>query len=76
MWQKARINLARCMCVDADIYIMDDPLYKRSRQSSRPIFVDEVVKGYSQGKTRIMVAHQLQYLKDVDQILIIQQVFI
>jgi len=72
--QKARINLARCMYVDADIYLMDDPLSAVDTEVGRHLF-DQGVKGFLQGKTRILVTHQLQYLKDVDQILILKKVF-
>lgn len=71
--QKARVNLARCLYVDADIYLMDDPLSAVDTHVGRHIF-DEVVNGFLKDKIRILVTHQLQYLKDVDKIFILKDV--
>ncbi len=73
--QKARISLARCLYVEADIYILDDPLSAVDAHVGRHIF-NNAINGFLRGKTRILVTHQLQYLKDVDQILILEHVSI
>ncbi len=71
--QKARINLARCLYVDADIYLMDDPLSAVDTHVGRHLF-DKAVNGFLHDKIRVLVTHQLQYLKDVNQILVLKGV--
>ena len=71
--QKARVNLARCLYVDADIYLMDDPLSAVDTHVGRHL-VDEAINGFLRGKIRILVTHQLQYLKNVDKIVILKEV--
>jgi len=73
--QKARVNLARCLYVDADIYLMDDPLSAVDTHVGRHLF-DKAVNGFLHDKIRVLVTHQLQYLKDVDQILVLENVYI
>ncbi|XP_033225085.1 probable multidrug resistance-associated protein lethal(2)03659 isoform X2 [Belonocnema kinseyi] len=70
--QKARINLARAVYLDADIYLLDDPLSAVDTHVGRKIFED-CICGYLKGKTRILVTHQLQYLKTVDRILVLNR---
>ena len=71
--QKARVNLARCLYVDADIYLMDDPLSAVDSHVGHHLF-DQAVNGFLRGKIRVLVTHQIQYLKDVDQILVLKGV--
>ncbi|XP_051165172.1 ATP-binding cassette subfamily C member 4-like [Leptopilina boulardi] len=68
--QKARINLARAIYVDADIYLLDDPLSAVDSHVGKKIF-ENCICGFLRNKTRILVTHQLQYLKDVDRIFIL-----
>ncbi len=70
--QKARVNLARCLYVDADIYLMDDPLSAVDTHVGRHLF-DEAINRFLRGKIRVLVTHQLQYLKDADQILVLDK---
>ena len=72
--QKARINLARCLYVDADIYLMDDPLSAVDTHVGRHLF-DQSVNGFLRDKIRVLVTHQLQYLKNVDQIIVLKEVY-
>ncbi|XP_020287793.1 probable multidrug resistance-associated protein lethal(2)03659 [Pseudomyrmex gracilis] len=67
--QRARINLARAIYKDADIYLLDDPLSAVDSHVGRRL-VDECICGYLKGKTRILVTHQLQYLQLADQIVV------
>ena len=64
--QRARINLARAVYTEADIYLLDDPLSAVDTHVGRGIF-KECICEYLKGKTRILVTHQLQYLQNVDQ---------
>ncbi|XP_072767862.1 ATP-binding cassette sub-family C member 4 isoform X2 [Anoplolepis gracilipes] len=68
--QRARINLARAVYRDADIYLFDDPLSAVDTNVGRHLF-DECISNYLQNKTRILVTHQLQYLKQCDYIIIL-----
>jgi len=71
--QKARVNLARCLYVDADVYLMDDPFSAVDTHVGRHLF-DKAIKGFLKDKIRILVTHQLQYLKEVDKILVLKEV--
>ena len=71
--QKARINLARALYREADIYLLDDPLSAVDAKVSRHIF-EKCIKKYLQGRLRILVTHQLQYLAGADHILMINEV--
>ncbi|KAF2905534.1 hypothetical protein ILUMI_00648 [Ignelater luminosus] len=68
--QKARINLARAVYRDADIYLMDDPLSAVDTHVGKHLF-EECIVDYLKHKTRILVTHQLQYLKKADHIIVI-----
>ncbi|KAG5875254.1 hypothetical protein JTB14_011933 [Gonioctena quinquepunctata] len=67
--QKARINLARAVYRDTDIYLLDDPLSAVDIHVSKHLY-DECINGYLAGKTRILVTHQVHHLKDADNIII------
>ncbi|CAH2262201.1 jg26826 [Pararge aegeria aegeria] len=70
--QRARINLARAVYKEADIYLLDDPLSAVDTQVARHIF-ENCIKGYLESKTVILVTHQLQFIKSVDQIVIVEK---
>ncbi|XP_031554599.1 multidrug resistance-associated protein 4-like isoform X2 [Actinia tenebrosa] len=63
--QRARVNLARAVYCDADIYLLDDPLSAVDANVGRHLF-DKCVCGYLAQKPRILVTHQTQFLKDAD----------
>ncbi|KAL1513416.1 hypothetical protein ABEB36_002835 [Hypothenemus hampei] len=62
--QRSRINLARAVYKDADIYLLDDPLSAVDAHVGKRIF-EECIVNYLKNKCVILVTHQLQYLKDV-----------
>lgn len=68
--QRARINLARAVYINADIYLLDDPLSAVDTHVGKSLFED-CIKGFLGNKTRILVTHQVQYLKDVDLIVML-----
>ncbi|XP_015431114.1 PREDICTED: probable multidrug resistance-associated protein lethal(2)03659 [Dufourea novaeangliae] len=68
--QRARINLARAIYMDADIYLLDDPLSAVDPHVGSRI-VKECISGFLNGKTRILVTHQIQYLKSANQIVVL-----
>lgn len=71
--QKARINLARAVYREADIYLLDDPLSAVDIHVSKHLY-DECVNGYLANKTRILVTHQVHHLKSADEIIILNNV--
>lgn len=73
--QKARINLARAVYRLANIYIMDDPLSAVDTEVGRFLFEQCICKHLS-NKTRILVTHQLQYLKKAQLIVVMNEVSI
>ncbi|XP_066582134.1 probable multidrug resistance-associated protein lethal(2)03659 isoform X2 [Prorops nasuta] len=70
--QKARISLARSLYRQADVYLMDDPLSAVDAHVSKHLF-EECIQRYLAGKTRILATHQLQYIKEVDTIILLEQ---
>nr|UCL51441.1 ABCC4 [Heliothis virescens] len=67
--QRARINLARAVYRQADVYLLDDPLSAVDAHVGRQLF-DECISGYLRHTTRVLVTHQLHYLKAADYIVI------
>ncbi|XP_019646601.1 PREDICTED: multidrug resistance-associated protein 4-like isoform X1 [Branchiostoma belcheri] len=70
--QKARINLARAVYHDADIYLLDDPLSAVDAEVGKHLF-DRCIQGTLKDKPRILVTHQLQYLQSANKILILKE---
>uniref|UniRef100_A0A8C0SL69 Multidrug resistance-associated protein 4 n=1 Tax=Canis lupus familiaris TaxID=9615 RepID=A0A8C0SL69_CANLF len=70
--QKARINLARAVYQDADIYLLDDPLSAVDAEVGRHLFELCICQTLHE-KITILVTHQLQYLKAASQILILKE---
>ncbi|XP_070798750.1 ATP-binding cassette sub-family C member 4 [Pituophis catenifer annectens] len=70
--QKARINLARAVYQDADIYLLDDPLSAVDAEVSRHLF-EKCICQTLHKKVCILVTHQLQYLRAASQILILKE---
>lgn len=71
--QKARINLARAVYRDTDIYLFDDPLSAVDIHVSKHLY-DICINQYLAGKTRILVTHQVHHLKNADHIIILNNV--
>uniref|UniRef100_A0A2S2QEN8 Putative multidrug resistance-associated protein lethal n=1 Tax=Sipha flava TaxID=143950 RepID=A0A2S2QEN8_9HEMI len=69
--QRARINLARAVYKEADVYLLDDPLSAVDPHVGKHLF-DKCIKGYLKGKTCVLVTHQIQYLGSVDQIVLME----
>ncbi|XP_027413624.1 multidrug resistance-associated protein 4-like isoform X3 [Bos indicus x Bos taurus] len=69
--EKARVSLARAVYQDADVYLLDDPLSAVDAGVSRHLF-EQCIRQALKEKITILVTHQLQYLKDASQILIMR----
>jgi len=71
--QRARINLARAVYRQADLYLFDDPLSAVDTRVARHLYW-KCITEYLHGKTRILVTHQLQFLKRADYIVVLDRV--
>lgn len=69
--QRARVNLARAVYKEADVYLLDDPLSAVDTHVGKELF-ENCISGFLRDKTCILITHQLQYLKDVDHIIILE----
>lgn len=71
--QRARINLARAVYRRADVYLLDDPLSAVDTHVGKHLF-DECVTHYLANKTRVLITHQVQFLRNADIIILINNV--
>ncbi|XP_071390668.1 ATP-binding cassette sub-family C member 12 [Centroberyx affinis] len=69
--QKQRISLARAVYSDKDIFLLDDPLSAVDTHVGKHMF-EECIKKDLQGKSIILVTHQLQYLEFCDDVLVLE----
>ncbi|EDO35248.1 predicted protein, partial [Nematostella vectensis] len=70
--QKARVNLARAVYYNADVYLLDDPLSSVDTHVGRHLF-DACICGLIKDCPRILVTHQLQYLHSATKILCLKE---
>ncbi|CAM4781960.1 unnamed protein product [Rotaria magnacalcarata] len=69
--QKARVNMARALYRDADIYLLDDPLSAVDVKVSKHIF-ERSIKNFLCDKVCILVTHQIQFLEDATKIIVLE----
>ncbi|GJV23002.1 ABC transporter C family member 14-like protein [Tanacetum coccineum] len=67
--QKQRIQLARAVYQDSDIYLLDDVFSAVDAHTGSDIF-KECVRGVLRDKTVLLVTHQVDFLHNVDLILV------
>lgn len=70
--QKARINLARAVYRNADIYLLDDPLSAVDVNVQKHLF-NECITGILKDKVVLLATHQLQFLNSAKQIVILEK---
>ncbi|RDX73987.1 ABC transporter C family member 8, partial [Mucuna pruriens] len=70
--QKQRIQLARAVYNDADIYLLDDPFSAVDAHTAAILFND-CVRTSLRRKTVILVTHQVEFLSEVDKILVMER---
>nr|CAB3219634.1 multidrug resistance-associated protein 5 [Phallusia mammillata] len=71
--QKQRISLARALYSDRDIYLLDDPLSAVDVHVGKHIFNEAILSQLKKnGKTVLLVTHQLQYLPKCDQVVLME----
>lgn len=68
--QKARINLARCVYKDKDIYLFDDVLSAVDARVGKHI-MDECLLGLLGNRTRILATHQLALIERATRIIVL-----
>jgi ABC-type sugar transport system ATPase subunit len=69
--QRARVNLARALYSDAQIYLFDDPLSAVDASVAKKIY-DNCINSYLSNKIRILVTHQVHFLSSANQIIYLE----
>ncbi|PFX11918.1 multidrug resistance-associated protein 4-like, partial [Stylophora pistillata] len=70
--QRARLNLARAVYSDADIYLLDDPLSSVDVKVSKEIF-QRCICGALSDRIRLMITHQAYFLAKTDLVLLMDK---
>lgn len=73
--QKARLSLARALYRDSEIYLLDDPLSAVDAHVGKHLFEECLSSHGFLGKeraTRILVTHQVHFLKDADWLIVMK----
>ena len=70
--QKARISLARALYSEAELYLLDDPISALDAKIGRKVF-NRAIKDFLKDKCVLFITHQIQYLKEVDYIFLIDK---
>ncbi|EOA26457.1 hypothetical protein CARUB_v10022504mg [Capsella rubella] len=70
--QKQRIQLARAVYQDCDVYLLDDVFSAVDAHTGSDIFKN-CVRGALKGKTILLVTHQVDFLHNVDCILVMRE---
>ncbi|KAK2950278.1 Multidrug resistance-associated protein [Blattamonas nauphoetae] len=68
--QKARIQLARSIYSERDIYVLDDPLSAVDAHVGRYL-MEECICGVLKGKTVLLMTNQLQFLDRADNVVLL-----
>ncbi|XP_058809452.1 ATP-binding cassette sub-family C member 4-like [Phymastichus coffea] len=66
--QCARVNLARAVYRDADIYLFDNPLSAVDTRVAKKL-MDECIHKLLEHKTRLIITHNMELLTEVDDII-------
>ncbi|XP_021849538.2 ABC transporter C family member 8 isoform X2 [Spinacia oleracea] len=69
--QKQRLQLARAVYSDADIYLLDDPFSAVDAHTAAALFKN-CVMGALKNKIVILVTHQVEFLSQVDKVLVLK----
>jgi ATP-binding cassette subfamily C (CFTR/MRP) protein 4 len=70
--QKARVSLARAIYRNADVYLLDDPLSAVDVHVANRIFY-ECIRRYLRNKCVVLVTHQIQFLENVDTVVLLDR---
>ncbi|XP_055033571.2 ATP-binding cassette sub-family C member 5 [Misgurnus anguillicaudatus] len=69
--QRQRVSLARALYSERSILLLDDPLSAVDTRVGSRLF-HTAIRGASRGRTVIFVTHQLQYLLDCDEVVLMK----
>ncbi len=69
--ERQRLNLARAFLKDAPILLLDEPTSALDAESEA--LVVESLKRLMRGRTTLIVAHRLSTIRDLDQILVLEE---
>ena len=70
--QQARVELARAVYSNADIYLLDDPLSAVDLKVGHDIF-EKCINGVLDNKTRLMITHNHRALRDAKHIVVMEE---
>ena len=70
--QRARVNLARAVYAEADLYLLDDPLTAVDFKVGHHIF-RECIKGLLGEKTRLITSHQERIMREADDVIVLSK---
>ena len=70
--QRARVNLARAVYTEADLYLLDDPLTAVDFKVGHHIF-RECIKGLLGEKTRLITSHQERIMREADDVIVLSK---
>ena len=70
--QKSRINLARCIYKEADIYLFDDPISSVDAIVYNKI-LNNLIKNFLKNKTVIFASNDIKYINYFDKVIFIQK---
>ena len=68
--QRVRVSLARAVYVDADLYLLDDPVSAVDVKVGQQIF-EKCIKDLLGNKTRLLTTHQEQHMKEAHQVIVL-----
>ncbi|ETV69926.1 hypothetical protein H257_14523 [Aphanomyces astaci] len=72
MYKRTRVAIARAVYQDADIYLLDDPLAAVDAHVGSDIF-KQCIKTALNGKLVVLVTNGLNFLKDCDSVVVLEQ---
>ena len=68
--QQARVNLARAVYADGEVYLLDDPLSAVDVKVGKHIF-ERCIKELLGDTIRVLTSHQEQHMKEADEVIVL-----